>query len=251
MLNQTGIGHFSPVGGYHSPSDKVLILDVARFKYPPHWVDLETLFRAMQSIDAETNKPRGYMLMSLNSDVKPLLLLQLLPNSDNIINLHKNILNFLQNVNDQRSPDFIESFREFFVDLIRITPPILEFRDDIDFDGQKFSNRCCSSYECDLKETQVRILTTEFLPQLTALPDFNRWGTCANNVVSKKDIIFTAIFYSWPFDLCFPNELAVLIENLRKTAVDQLSLLLVNEFDQINNQIRLFIVESGTKKLLC
>jgi hypothetical protein len=26
----------------------VLILDVARFKYPPHWVPLEVLYEAMQ-----------------------------------------------------------------------------------------------------------------------------------------------------------------------------------------------------------
>jgi hypothetical protein len=36
-LLQTGDGHYSPIGGYHAPSDSVLILDVARFKYPPHW----------------------------------------------------------------------------------------------------------------------------------------------------------------------------------------------------------------------
>ena len=34
-LGQTGSGHFSPVGGYHRGSDSVLVLDVARFKYPP------------------------------------------------------------------------------------------------------------------------------------------------------------------------------------------------------------------------
>jgi glutathione gamma-glutamylcysteinyltransferase len=38
VLDQTGDGHFSPIGGYHAPSDSVLILDVARFKYPPYWV---------------------------------------------------------------------------------------------------------------------------------------------------------------------------------------------------------------------
>ncbi len=41
VLGQTGDGHFSPIGGYHPDRDLVLILDVARFKYPPHWVSLE------------------------------------------------------------------------------------------------------------------------------------------------------------------------------------------------------------------
>lgn len=31
-------------GGYHAETDQVLILDVARFKYPPHWVPLKTLW---------------------------------------------------------------------------------------------------------------------------------------------------------------------------------------------------------------
>ena len=36
-LLQTGDGHFSPVAGYHAGTDSVLVLDVARFKYPPYW----------------------------------------------------------------------------------------------------------------------------------------------------------------------------------------------------------------------
>jgi len=42
----------------------VLILDVARFKYPPHWVSLEALFEAMQPHDPSTAAPRGYLLLS-------------------------------------------------------------------------------------------------------------------------------------------------------------------------------------------
>lgn len=40
-LLQTGDGHFTPIGGYHIDSDKVLLFDTARYKYPPHWVNLE------------------------------------------------------------------------------------------------------------------------------------------------------------------------------------------------------------------
>jgi glutathione gamma-glutamylcysteinyltransferase len=50
ILNQTGGGHFSPVGGYNQEKDLVLIMDVARFKYPPHWVPLRTLFESMKTI---------------------------------------------------------------------------------------------------------------------------------------------------------------------------------------------------------
>ncbi|AFZ11668.1 Glutathione gamma-glutamylcysteinyltransferase [Crinalium epipsammum PCC 9333] len=64
ILGQTGDGHFSPVGGYHAERDLVLILDVARFKYPPHWVPLPLLWDALQPIDLVTGKGRGYMLLS-------------------------------------------------------------------------------------------------------------------------------------------------------------------------------------------
>ena len=50
----TGDGHFSPVGGYHPEKDLVLILDTARFKYPPHWVKLSTLCDAMRALDPST-----------------------------------------------------------------------------------------------------------------------------------------------------------------------------------------------------
>jgi glutathione gamma-glutamylcysteinyltransferase len=60
-LGQTGAGHFSPLGGYHRARDLVLVLDVARFKYPPHWLPLATLFEAMLAVDPATGKARGWL----------------------------------------------------------------------------------------------------------------------------------------------------------------------------------------------
>jgi glutathione gamma-glutamylcysteinyltransferase len=40
------------------------MLDTARFKYPPHWVDIELLYEAIKSIDKETQKPRGFIVIS-------------------------------------------------------------------------------------------------------------------------------------------------------------------------------------------
>ncbi|MGC4093760.1 MAG: phytochelatin synthase family protein [Polyangiaceae bacterium] len=60
-LGQTGSGHFSPIGGYHAARDLVLLLDVARFKYPPHWVATARLFDAMLPIDEATGRARGWL----------------------------------------------------------------------------------------------------------------------------------------------------------------------------------------------
>lgn len=64
VLGQTGAGHFSPIGGYHAARDLVLVLDVARFKYPPHWVRAEQLWHAMQPNDPATGRPRGWLSLT-------------------------------------------------------------------------------------------------------------------------------------------------------------------------------------------
>jgi glutathione gamma-glutamylcysteinyltransferase len=63
-LGQTGIGHFSPIAAVHESLDLVLILDVARFKYPPYWVEIPRLYEAMHGIDPITGLSRGFSLIS-------------------------------------------------------------------------------------------------------------------------------------------------------------------------------------------
>ncbi|KAL9235717.1 hypothetical protein vseg_010456 [Gypsophila vaccaria] len=72
-LLQTGSGHFSPVGGYHEGKDMVLILDVARFKYPPHWVPLTLLWDAMNTIDKDTGLFRGFMHITRHEKLPSIL----------------------------------------------------------------------------------------------------------------------------------------------------------------------------------
>ena len=55
-LKQNGGGHFSPIGGYHPQRDLILVMDVARYKYPPHWVSLSALWEAMNTSDSGTGK---------------------------------------------------------------------------------------------------------------------------------------------------------------------------------------------------
>lgn len=63
-LGQTGDGHFSPIGAIHPGRDLALVLDVARFKYPPHWVPIPRLFEAMTAVDPATGHPRGWLVLS-------------------------------------------------------------------------------------------------------------------------------------------------------------------------------------------
>ena len=62
-VGQTGGGHFSPIGGYHHESERLLILDTARFKYPPHWMPIDLLYSAMVELDPDTEISRGWLLL--------------------------------------------------------------------------------------------------------------------------------------------------------------------------------------------
>ena len=58
-------GHISPLAAYDEKADRFLILDVARYKYPPVWVATSVLYDAMNTTDASNdNKTRGYVLIS-------------------------------------------------------------------------------------------------------------------------------------------------------------------------------------------
>ena len=61
-MGQESGGHISPLAAYDEDTDRFLILDVARYKYPPVWVDAATLFDAMNTTDSDNNdRTRGYV----------------------------------------------------------------------------------------------------------------------------------------------------------------------------------------------
>lgn len=59
LLHEEGGGHFSPLAA--GAEGRVLILDVARYKYTPVWVPHEDLFNAMASSDGTSGKSRGFV----------------------------------------------------------------------------------------------------------------------------------------------------------------------------------------------
>ncbi|MFT3673072.1 phytochelatin synthase family protein [Aestuariivirga sp.] len=64
-IGQEKGGHISPLAAYDADTDRFLILDVARYKYPPVWVATEDLFKAMNTTDKDNdNRTRGYLLLA-------------------------------------------------------------------------------------------------------------------------------------------------------------------------------------------
>jgi hypothetical protein len=63
-IGQESGGHISPLAAYDARSDRFLILDVSRYKYPPVWVTTADLFAAMNTVDSDNEgRRRGYVLV--------------------------------------------------------------------------------------------------------------------------------------------------------------------------------------------
>lgn len=60
-LQQQGNGHHSPIAAYDEKTDRFLILDVARYKYPAYWVKAEDLWNAVNTKDNDTY--RGFIII--------------------------------------------------------------------------------------------------------------------------------------------------------------------------------------------
>ena len=57
-------GHISPLGAYDAKTDRFLVLDVARYKYPPFWVKTGDIFAAMDTPDSVSGRSRGYVTVA-------------------------------------------------------------------------------------------------------------------------------------------------------------------------------------------
>ncbi len=61
-LHEKGGGHHSPLAAYNEKTDRFLLLDVARYKYPAYWVKAEDLWKAVNTMDKTTS--RGIIIIS-------------------------------------------------------------------------------------------------------------------------------------------------------------------------------------------
>ena len=63
-IGQEQGGHISPIAAYNQETDRFLILDVSRYKYPPIWVEAKELWQATKTVDHSVGKTRGFVLVS-------------------------------------------------------------------------------------------------------------------------------------------------------------------------------------------
>lgn len=63
-LGQVGSGHWSVLAAYDAQSDRVLVLDVAKYKYEPWWATIPALQKSMDTLDTTSNKQRGLVIVA-------------------------------------------------------------------------------------------------------------------------------------------------------------------------------------------
>ena len=70
LLGQAGAGHISPLGAFDPHTDRVLVLDVAAHRYPYSWVPVTRLWSAMNTIDTDSGRARGHLLVAVDARAK-------------------------------------------------------------------------------------------------------------------------------------------------------------------------------------
>ena len=61
-LKQTGGGHISPLAAYDAATDRFLLLDVSRYKYPSYWVKTDDIWNGIHTLDGDNY--RGFLIIS-------------------------------------------------------------------------------------------------------------------------------------------------------------------------------------------
>ncbi|EFO86171.1 CRE-PCS-1 protein [Caenorhabditis remanei] len=224
VLGQTGSGHFSPLAAYHADSDQVLIMDVARFKYPPHWVKLETLQKALCSVDTTTKKPRGFVELELKKGTRPLIMYG---------------LKAYVNVNDSDFATSVISWNEFL-----LCDPLEDDEEEFQLCCRKFGQcfaphaLCCTqkTFDADQKNscTECSSDQSEACKLICAEIRKTRFA----EVFSSSAV--AALLVAWPFKHGY-SERSDRIGNLAEKYKKGFSAETLNEMDQLTTQIRTLI----------
>uniref|UniRef100_A0A914W261 glutathione gamma-glutamylcysteinyltransferase n=1 Tax=Plectus sambesii TaxID=2011161 RepID=A0A914W261_9BILA len=231
VLGQTGVGHFSPIAAYDEGSDRALIMDVARFKYPPHWVELSLLHQAMQSVDVSTSAPRGYFVMTLRKDTRPLILFRL----HRSFTIDSKQLNsqltewraYLQATPDDQSDDLISATLTRFHELFEEYSLCCKTTND---------DECtrCSGMEAEMDEQMSRCCKL-ICKQVKAGGVYERMAASG---LAKRHAALTALLLAWPLDIEPPTGR---VEALRAIIAQDVQLFdadAKNEIDLLQTQIR-------------
>jgi glutathione gamma-glutamylcysteinyltransferase len=147
VLGQTGDGHFSTLAGFHRGRDLALVMDVARFKYPPHWAPLSLLFEAMLPHDPVTKRSRGFI--TLQRGKHPPLAYRLVPRDAQWPDLARALEEVSARARNERSID--DAVRVF---LSSLPPELSTLVEPHDPETKEHEEVVCSIVEA-LRSTRI------------------------------------------------------------------------------------------------
>lgn len=225
VLKQTGDGHFSPIAGFHPGKDLVLIMDTARFKYPPHWIKVSLLLKAMNAQDKSTGLSRGYIILKKKQNSGPLILFSISNNWS--LSPHYStppeMLTFLKKWSSYLQEETAEDSQERIVcqavdKLLSLT---MELKAEHKLlQTQKVDTRCpsevTSQYQCiihkllqQLEQTELFSIIEEQMKHQEAKmvaeptnPVSNKYLHCSQhicNISIDNKYILCMLLLSWPF----------------------------------------------------
>ncbi|KAJ1372897.1 hypothetical protein KIN20_035190 [Parelaphostrongylus tenuis] len=234
-LQQTGTGHFSPLAAFHAASDRVLIMDVARFKYPPHWVKLDELQKAMCSVDPSTKRTRGYVKLQLRQNSRPLIAFSLKANL---------------NCNDISFVNAISSWKEFLL------CDILPNEEELQVCCRKFDEcfaphvLCCNRRNSEVDRFQECCQFTEALSEACRIVFAELRQTSIGKLI--VNCAAAALMLAWPYE---PNysERSDRLAKLAKTDISTFSPDTKNEISLLSTQLFILmeclLTSSSSEKL--
>lgn len=275
ILQQTGDGHFSPIAGFHPKRDLVLIMDTARFKYPPHWIKVSLLLKAMNALDNSTGLSRGYIILKKKDNSRPLILFRI--STSLSMSLHDytpvDILTFLNKWSSYLQEETnIEDNQEIIHKAVeKLLALALELKtEDLLLETQTLAT-CCP---CEVA-SQYRCVVDELLQQLKKLQIFTtveqqlkiknvekltkpQNSMCVNSEMSTQQnicgipidnrYIFTMLLLSWPFccsgrmvpsshEQNQPTPIGKVLHDLLSEQLQSAVQPLINEVNGLNRQL--------------
>jgi glutathione gamma-glutamylcysteinyltransferase len=175
-LGQTGTGHFSPIAGYHPDRDLVLVMDVARFKYPPHWVKLEQLFEALKDLDPVTGLSRGYVLISNGSGPHVFSRIKAGPDlwQDMVRHFFEKIPNLLQKKliekGDLSLDEYVAILSNYVTTSTNVTTNFSTYTKDLKERISSEHEALLETLHAEIHSTQLFVLLREFALGSSSLP---------------------------------------------------------------------------------
>ena len=174
-LGQAGHGHFTAIAAYDEKSDSCLVLDVARFKYPPHWVVVDDLVNAMNTFDRDTGKERGMLILGRAKEIPAIMTVNI--QNVKLTALH-DIVRFINDYGNSKNPKLPWTLDDFVLALLE--------------HSQKGSgNDLLDIIECRLdgsSETESTDHPAEIKSLLQAVQETSLWQSLALNPDSEKQI---------------------------------------------------------------